>query len=278
MAEEQSWLPETVRNILERSESHYRSVNFKRCAHHMKAALDAVSAGEPLSADFYDRYVQLLKDDCREFLAGFGFEPKITDLFTKSMLRSIDLVAQALGEFDRTGKTPTFSGATSRREDVEAINAYLSAHGGLFDPMKVSEDPLKVLEAVDPFYEAVHDHVLLPGRNYLIVQMELAAGHDRMLQVADEILSVEKAIRDKGEVYSDFRYAFENPGDLTESGEWQIAEGYSVPVSYFARWPLFMYYKVPIITAMVPVHNVIFFSLVQENVAKQKAAGVQSRH
>jgi hypothetical protein len=39
-----------------------------------------------------------------------------------------------------------------------------------------------------------------------------------------------------------------------------------------------MYYKVPIITAMVPVHNVIFFSLVQENVAKQKAAGVQSRH
>ena len=244
----------------------------------MKAALDAVSAGEPLSADFYDRYVQLLKDDCREFLAGFGFEPKITDLFTKSMLRSIDLVAQALGEFDRTGKTPTFSGATSRREDVEAINAYLSAHGGLFDPMEVSEDPLKVLEAVDPFYEAVHDHVLLPGRNYLIVQMELAAGHDRMLQVADEILSVEKAIRDKGEVYSDFRYAFENPGDLTESGEWQIAEGYSVPVSYFARWPLFMYYKVPIITAMVPVHNVIFFSLVQENVAKQKAAGVQSRH
>ena len=53
---------------------------------------------------------------------------------------------------------------------------------------------------------------------------------------------------------------------------------YSVPVAYFARWPLFMYYKVPIITAMLPVHNVIFFSLVQETVDKQRAAGVQPRH
>ena len=53
MAGEQSWLPETVRNILERSESHYRSVNFKRCAHHMKAALDSVSAGGAVAPDFY---------------------------------------------------------------------------------------------------------------------------------------------------------------------------------------------------------------------------------
>ena len=278
MAGEQSWLPETVRNILERSESHYRSVNFRRCAHHMKAALEDISSGRPLPADFYPRYVEKLKDDSREFIAGFGFGSPVTEAFTRSMQRSIDLVAQALEEFDRAGKTPTFSGVTSRREDVEAINSYLSAHGGLFDPMEVSEDPLKVLEAVDPFYEAVHDHVLIPGRNYLVVQMELAAGHDRMLQVADEILSVEKAIRDRGEVFSDFRYAFENPGDMTDSGEWGIMEGYSVPVPYFARWPLFMYYKVPIITAMLPVHNVIFFSLVQETVARQKAAGVQSRH
>ena len=278
MAGEQSWLPETVRNILERSESHYRSVNFKRCAHHMKAALDSVSAGGAVAPDFYPRYVEKLKDDCREFIAGFGFEPSVTESFTRSMLRSIDLVAQALEEFDRTSKTPTFSGATTRREDAEAINAYLSAHGGLFDPMTVSQDPMEVLEAVDPFYEAVHDHVLVPGRNYLIVQMELAAGHERMLQVADEILSVEKAIRDRGEVFSDFRYAFANPGDMAENGEWQIMEGYSVPVAYFARWPLFMYYKVPIITAMLPVHNVIFFSLVQETVDKQRAAGVQPRH
>ena len=236
----------------------------------MKAALEAVSAGNPVPADFYPRYVEKLKDDAREFIAGFGFEASVTESFTKSMLRSIDLVAQALEEFDRTSKTPTFSGATTRREDAEAINAYLGAHGGLFDPMSVSQDPMEVLEAVDPFYEAVHDHVLVPGRNYLIVQMELAAGHERMLQVADEILSVEKAIRDRGEVFSDFRYAFANPGDMAENGEWQIMEGYSVPVAYFARWSLFMYYKVPIIAAMLPVHNVIFFSLVQSEMEKKK--------
>ena len=277
MAGEQSWLPETVKNLLERSEAHYRAVGFKRCAHHMKATLSSAVGEAMIPSDFYPRYVSLLKDDSKEFIMGLGFPERITDPFVRSMHRSIDLVAQVMSELDTASKTPTFSGSTSRKDDADAVNSYLSEHG-LFDPVAEAEDPLGALELADPFYEMVHDHVFMPGRNYLIVQLELAAGRERMEQAADEILSVDRAIRERGEVYSDFRYAFSHPGDMTDDGKWRVIEGFDVPVDYFARWALFMYYKVPIITAMLPVHNIIFFSLVQDRIAEQRRAGVQPRH
>ena len=80
-----------------------------------------------------------------------------------------------------------------------------------------------------------------------------------------------RAMEKNGVKMSDFRYAFQNPGDFDDTEEnWILNDHVTVPVESVARWPLFMYYLVPIINAMLPIHNVIFFSLVQSEMEKKK--------
>lgn len=270
MANELSWIPETLKILLERSESHYRSINFKRTAHLMKQTYDDAVRGS-VSVEFYAKYVRVLKDDSKDFFKSFGFDEATTDAFIASMNRSIDAVQLMLNTLDKEGKTPTFNGATSKNEDVEAINAYLDENGGLFDPIESTPDHYSALEAMDPFYEVVYNHVFIPGRDFIVSQVDLAIGHDHMLEYADSILSVDGLIPDCKLNVADFRYAFQHPGNFNEDETgWVLTDKVTVPVKAIARWPLFMYYKVPIITAMLPIHNVIFFSLVQETMAKRK--------
>ena len=113
MAAEPSWIPETLKSILSKSESHYRSVGFKRCAHLMGKTLTEAESGS-VDPEFYEKYVHHLKDDAKEFMATFGFGPAVTQQFTDSMLKAIDSVHTLLVGLDKEGKTPTFNGATSK--------------------------------------------------------------------------------------------------------------------------------------------------------------------
>lgn len=272
MAAEPSWIPETLKSILSKSESHYRSVGFKRCAHLMGKTLTEAESGS-VDPEFYEKYVHHLKDDAKEFMATFGFGPAVTQQFTDSMLKAIDSVHTLLVGLDKEGKTPTFNGATSKKEDVEALNKFLDEYGGLFDPLAAATDNYTALEHMSPFYEVVYNHVFIPGRDFLISQLELAVGHNKMQDISEAIFSINGLMEKNGVKMSDFRYAFQNPGDFDETEEnWILNDHVSIPVESVARWPLFMYYLVPIITAMLPIHNVIFFSLVQSNIEKNRAS------
>ncbi len=276
MAGEPSWIPETLKTILSKSESHYRSVGFRRCAHLMGQTLASAESGS-VPADFYEKYVHHLKDDAREFMAGFGFGPAVTQQFTESVIKAIDSVYTLVVGLDKEGKTPTFNGATSKKADVEAMNSFLDEYGGLFDPLAAATDNFTALEHMAPFYEVVYNHVFIPGRDFLISQLELAVGHTKMQDISEAILSVNGLMEKNGEKMSDFRYAFQNPGKFDETEEnWILNDRVTIPVESVARWPLFMYYLVPIVTAMLPIHNVIFFSLVQTQMEKNKAKGAPS--
>ncbi len=270
MAADQSWIPETLKTILSKSESHYRSVGFKRTAFLMNQTLLSAEMGR-IPDDFYEKYVLRLRDDARDFMATFGFGPAVTEQFTQSLLKAIDSVHTLLVGLDKEGKTPTFNGATSKKEDVEAMNAFLDEYGGLFDPLAAASDNYTALENMAPFYEVVYNHVFVPGRDFMVSQLELAVGHDKMKDIAEAIFSVNGLMEKDGQKMSDFRYAFQNPGRFDDTEEnWILNDHVSVPVESVARWPLFMYYLVPIINAMLPIHNVIFFSLVQSEMEKKK--------
>ena len=62
MAADQSWIPETLKTILSKSESHYRSVGFKRTAFLMNQTLLSAEMGR-IPDDFYEKYVLRLRDD-----------------------------------------------------------------------------------------------------------------------------------------------------------------------------------------------------------------------
>lgn len=269
MAADFSWVPETLTKLLERSESHYRSVGFKRTAYLMKSTSEDAKNNN-VSVDFYGKYVRLLKDDASEFVGNMGFDAETKGAFVSSLHRSVDAVHVLLDTMDKDGKTPTFNGATSRKEDVEAVNVYLDAAGGIIDPVESTGNPYSALESADPFYETVYNHVYLPGKEFLVAQAGIPLGREHMMEYADAILSVDGLIPDKGENASDFRYAFQHPGKFTEDMKgWILTDRVTVPVKSIARWPILMYYKVPIVTAMLPVHNVVFFALVNETVRKK---------
>ncbi len=268
-----SWIPETVKNILKNSETHYRSIGFRRVASLISSACRDVSDLGTVSPKFYSEYVRLLTDDSSQLVRSFGFPKDITEYFIASLARSIGLIGQILSELDEKGKTPTFNGTTGRTEDAEAFRKYFSA-AELTDPMRISSEPPEILGSAEPFFGLVYEHRFKPGRDYLVSQLDLAVGHDRMLAVSEEILSVEKTVSRDGGVFSDFGYAQTHPGDLTEQGNgWKICEDLVVPVDRFSRWGYFMYHKVPILTAMLPVHNIVFFSLVRNNIAKRRSEG-----
>ncbi len=269
MMEDRSWIPDTVKNILKNSETHYRSIGFRRVASLMSSTYRDVSDHNTISPEFYSKYVRLLIDDSSQLVRSFGFPKNVTEYFISSITRSIGLVEHVLSELDEKGKTPTFNGTTGKAEDAKEFQKYFSTTG-LTDPMLNSSDPLEILGSAEPFFDLVYEHRFKPGRDYLISQLDLAVGHDRMLIVSEEILSVEKAVRENGEVFSDFRYVQTHPGDLSEQGTgWKVLDDFVVPINRFARWGYFMYYKVPILTAMLPVHNIIFFALVQDNIEKR---------
>ena len=274
MTEGQSWLPDTVKNLLKNSEAHYRSIGFRRVASLMSSTLNSASDIGPITPEFYTKYVRCLTDDSAQLVRSFGFPKNVTEYFVNSMARSIDLVQQVLTELDSLGKTPTFNGTTGKKEDAEAIQRFFSENE-LSDPVQKGSDPADILAAAEPFFDMVYEHVFRPGRDYLISQLDLAAGHDRMLVVSEEILSIEKAVRQHGEVFSDFRYVQTHPGDLSDDGSaWKVLDDFDVPVDRFSRWAYFIYYKVPILTAMLPVHNIIFFALVQDTIEKRRSEGL----
>ena len=170
-------------------------------------------------------------------------------------------------------------------EDSKYIRERVMAHNKWFEeciPMIASENlmsPLAKEMLISDFADRYAEG--LPGKRYYQGNIYVDEVELKAIELAKKVFKADFAdVRPISGTVANMAvlFAFANPGDMAENGEWQIMEGYSVPVVYFARWPLFMYYKVPIITAMLPVHNVIFFSLVQETVDKQRAAGVQPRH
>ncbi|MCQ2084879.1 MAG: hypothetical protein MJZ21_01875 [archaeon] len=275
MAEDLSWVPETLINLLKRSESHYRAVGFKRTAHHISKAL-AEAEKSNVNVEFYPKYVKLLKDDISDFITGMNFDRKVTDDFIGSMNQSIDAVSTLLAGLDAEGKTPTFNGSTSKPEDAASIRAFFEKYGTLYDPIRSTGNAFDALTFAIPTFEMVYNHVFTPGRAYLISQLELALGRDRTLEMVDSILSVYGIIPKGNELVSDYRYAYENPGDLSEDQKgWVLTDKVTIPVNSFARWSIFMYYKVQIITAMLPAHNVIFFAMVKNLINKRQAEGRQ---
>lgn len=271
MTNEKSWLPETVMNLLKNSEAHYRSIGFRRVASHMVSTIRTASEEGTVHPEFYRKYVRCLTDDAVQLIRTFGFTKDVTDYFADSMVRSIRLTEQMLSELDSAGRTPTFNGTTGRKEDAEAFRDFFSA-SELMDPVASGPEVSDILYSAEPFFGLVYEHSFLPGKEYLVSQLDLAVGHDRMLTVSEEILSVEKAIRENGEVYADFSYAQTHPGDLSDDATaWRIMDGFDVPIDRFSRWAYFMYYKIPILTAMLPVHNIIFFSLVQDTIEKRSS-------
>lgn len=272
MTKGRSWLPDTVINLLKNSEVHYRSIGFRRVASLMSTTLRSADEGA-VSPAFYPKYVRCLTDDSAQLVRSFGFPKDVTEYFITSMTRSIGLVEQILSELDSSGRTPTFNGTTGKKEDNEVFRRFFST-SGLSDPVMNGSGSLEILSNAEPFFNLVFEHSFLPGKDYLVSQLDLAVGHDRMLIVSEEILSVEKAIRENGEVFSDFRYVQTHPGDLSTDGSaWKVLDDFEVPVERFSRWAYFMYYKIPILTAMLPVHNIIFFSLVQETIEKRRSEG-----
>ncbi|MCQ2078752.1 MAG: hypothetical protein MJZ38_01655 [archaeon] len=272
-----TWIPDSLRNLLQRSEAHYRSIGFKRTAHHMKASLESATSRGTISEDFYPRYVQLLKDDVKEFMHSWEIGRRLSEHFIDSMIYSIDRIASMLEDLDSRSKTPTFNGSTSHPEDVEAIEEYIDRNGGIYDPLTLTTDPYEALDLMDPFYDLIYNHVYVPGRDYLVSQLDLAVGHEKMMVLAEEILAVSMVLPMDGETVSDFRHAFQVPGYFTDDeASWVVADDCVVPIEEVARWPLFMYYKVPILTAMLPIHNIRFFYLVQDRI-EQQSSYIQNR-
>lgn len=269
----QDWLPETVINLLTELERYYVSVGFRRTASLMRTSLSGARTDGSLPSDFYGRYVSLLKDDSRDMVSSFGFDEGTKETFIRSVSRSIDMVSDMLAQLDSEGRTPTFSGSAGKADDRHALETYINEYG-ISDPVSEGLTPYEVLSAADGFYNIVHDHVFVPGRSYLVSQLELAVGRDRTLAIVEELLCAEKTIRENGIAVSDFEYAFVHPGTFTKDMAcWHIADGLDVSVGRFARWPLLVYYKTPILTSMLPVHNVIFFTLVQDAVEKRRETG-----
>lgn len=199
MTKGRSWLPDTVINLLKNSEVHYRSIGFRRVASLMSTTLRSADEGA-VSPAFYPKYVRCLTDDSAQLVRSFGFPKDVTEYFITSMTRSIGLVEQILSELDSSGRTPTFNGTTGKKDDNEVFRRFFST-SGLSDPVMNGSGSLEILSNAEPFFNLVFEHSFLPGKDYLVSQLDLAVGHDRMLIVSEEILSVEKAIRENGEVF-----------------------------------------------------------------------------
>ncbi|MCQ2070461.1 MAG: hypothetical protein MJZ68_04970 [archaeon] len=264
MQDNSKWVSERLEALLGLSEAYYRSVGFKRVAFHMRKTLQAVKRDGVAPKDFYPGYVSKIKEDSAELVKRIGIDHRTSEVFASSIKRSVDSLTMQLDSINRAGRVSLYEPNTSKQEDRTAMDEFIAANG-LNDPGK-AETPYDAVSQARPFGKVVLNHVYNPGMDYIQNQIGVALGLDKIGEFLEELFSV-RAVMDDG--ISDFRDIYCVDKRFSKKSSTVKVGGEDVDMYEVARWPLLMYYKVPILTSMIAVHNVVFLSFVKTAVAEQ---------